>query len=69
MTPVPSDGETMGEIMFRGNLVMRGYLKNPKATRADVVQDLEPHVCRCGAHVRILQAVETAAAAMRGEAR
>jgi len=32
MTEVPWDGETMGEIMFRGNLVMKGYLKNPKAT-------------------------------------
>ncbi len=32
MEPVPWDGETMGEIMFRGNLVMKGYLKNPKAT-------------------------------------
>ena len=32
MQPVPWDGETMGEIMFRGNLVMKGYLKNPKAT-------------------------------------
>jgi len=32
MNPVPWDGETMGEIMFRGNIVMKGYLKNPKAT-------------------------------------
>jgi fatty-acyl-CoA synthase len=32
MMPVPWDGETMGEIMFRGNLVMKGYLKNPTAT-------------------------------------
>jgi fatty-acyl-CoA synthase len=32
MEPVPWDKETMGEIMFRGNLVMKGYLKNPKAT-------------------------------------
>ena len=32
MTEVPADGETMGEIMFRGNIVMKGYLKNPKAT-------------------------------------
>jgi fatty-acyl-CoA synthase len=31
MTPVPRDGETMGEIMFRGNIVMKGYLKNDKA--------------------------------------
>jgi fatty-acyl-CoA synthase len=32
MTPVPADGQTMGEVMFRGNIVMKGYLKNPKAT-------------------------------------
>ncbi|MDB5753027.1 MAG: acyl-CoA synthetase [Ramlibacter sp.] len=32
MEPVPWDGETMGEIMFRGNITMKGYLKNAKAT-------------------------------------
>jgi fatty-acyl-CoA synthase len=32
MQPVPRDGETIGEIMFRGNIVMKGYLKNPTAT-------------------------------------
>ncbi len=32
MRPVPADGETLGEVMFRGNIVMKGYLKNPKAT-------------------------------------
>ena len=32
MQPVPRDGETIGEIMFRGNIVMKGYLKNPQAT-------------------------------------
>jgi fatty-acyl-CoA synthase len=32
MQPVPWDGETMGEIMFRGNITMKGYLKNPSAT-------------------------------------
>jgi fatty-acyl-CoA synthase len=32
MVPVPWDGETMGEIMFRGNITMKGYLKNPLAT-------------------------------------
>ena len=31
---VPRDGETIGEIMFRGNIVMKGYLKNPDATEA-----------------------------------
>jgi len=33
MKPVPADGETMGEIMMRGNITMKGYLKNPKATQ------------------------------------
>jgi fatty-acyl-CoA synthase len=33
MEPTPADGETLGEVMFRGNVVMKGYLKNPKATR------------------------------------
>ena len=33
MQPVPADGETLGEVMFRGNTVMKGYLKNPKSTR------------------------------------
>ncbi len=32
LEPVPADGETMGEIFFRGNVVMKGYLKNPTAT-------------------------------------
>ena len=33
MQPVPWDNETMGEIMFRGNITMKGYLKNEKATQ------------------------------------
>jgi fatty-acyl-CoA synthase len=33
MQPVPRDGETIGEVMFRGNIVMKGYLKNEKATK------------------------------------
>jgi fatty-acyl-CoA synthase len=32
LTLTPADGQTMGEIMFRGNIVMKGYLKNPTAT-------------------------------------
>ena len=32
MAPTAADGSSMGEIMFRGNIVMKGYLKNPKAT-------------------------------------
>ena len=32
LAPVPADGETLGEVMFRGNVVMKGYLKNKAAT-------------------------------------
>ena len=32
LQPVPKDGQTIGEIMMRGNVVMKGYLKNPSAT-------------------------------------
>ena len=34
MLPVPKDGRTIGEIFMRGNLIMKGYLKNPKTTQA-----------------------------------
>jgi fatty-acyl-CoA synthase len=34
MAPVPRDGATLGEVMFRGNIVMKGYLKNKKSTDA-----------------------------------
>ena len=33
LEPVPADGQTLGEVMMRGNVVMKGYLKNPAATR------------------------------------
>lgn len=33
MRPVPRDGTTIGEVMFRGNVVMKGYFRNPKATQ------------------------------------
>ena len=35
MRPVPRDGETLGEVMFRGNVVMKGYLKNKAATKKE----------------------------------
>ena len=34
LNPVKRDGETLGEVMMRGNVVMKGYLKNPKSTQA-----------------------------------
>ena len=33
LDPVPADGETMGEVLMQGNVVMKGYLKNPKDTK------------------------------------
>jgi len=39
MQPVPRDAETMGEVMFQGNNVMKGYLKNPEATDKALDQD------------------------------
>ncbi len=53
-------------------MIMGAYallLRNPKAVRADIVRELDSHLCRCGAHVRILRAVESAAATMKGGAR
>lgn len=39
--------------------------RNPSPTRAQIVEALDKHLCRCGAHPRILRAVEQAAAALR----
>ena len=33
MEPMPADGESLGEVMMRGNVIMKGYLKNPSATQ------------------------------------
>jgi aerobic-type carbon monoxide dehydrogenase small subunit (CoxS/CutS family) len=40
--------------------------KNPAPTRKDIVDGLEDNLCRCGAHVRIIDAVQTAAKNMKG---
>jgi aerobic-type carbon monoxide dehydrogenase small subunit (CoxS/CutS family) len=43
--------------------------KLPRPTQADIAREMHDHLCRCGAHTRIVQAIESAAAAMRGGAR
>jgi nicotinate dehydrogenase subunit A len=43
--------------------------RNPNPSRADIVAALDKHLCRCGAHQRILRAVERAAVAMRNGGR
>jgi aerobic-type carbon monoxide dehydrogenase small subunit (CoxS/CutS family) len=48
-------------------LTVVGLLKfNPQPSREEIVRGLENNFCRCGAHVRIIEAVETAAAEMKG---
>ena len=44
-------------------------LKKPKPTAADITQALEGNLCRCGSHVRVVQAIQDAAAAPKGGAR
>jgi carbon-monoxide dehydrogenase small subunit len=53
---------TPGMIMTATGLL----LKNPSPTRQEIIEGLEENLCRCGAHVRILDAVETAAKTMKG---
>ena len=56
MQPVPWDGETMGEIMFRGNITMKGYLKNPSATEAGFCGRMVPYRrSRCHAAGRLCE--------------
>lgn len=50
-------------------MIMNAYsllLRNPQPTRDEIVKDLEYHLCRCGAHLRIIRAIESAAAEMKG---
>jgi aerobic-type carbon monoxide dehydrogenase small subunit (CoxS/CutS family) len=50
-------------------MIMNAYgllLKNPEPTTQDIINGLEKSLCRCGAHVRIIRAIESAAAEMKG---
>jgi aerobic-type carbon monoxide dehydrogenase small subunit (CoxS/CutS family) len=40
--------------------------KNPSPTEQDIIKGMEDNLCRCGAHVRIIKAIETAAVQMKG---
>jgi len=53
-------------------MIMNAYallLRKPRPTRAEIVQAMDDNLCRCGSHTRILEAIETAAAASPGGAR
>ena len=41
-------------------------LKNPDPTREEIIEGMEDNLCRCGAHVRIIEAIQTAAKEMKG---
>jgi aerobic-type carbon monoxide dehydrogenase small subunit (CoxS/CutS family) len=50
-------------------MILRSYgllLKNPKPSRAQIIKHMEQNLCRCGTHTRIIQAIETAAAELKG---
>ena len=50
-------------------MIMNAYgllLKNPEPTRQEVIDGMEDNLCRCGAHVRIIEAIHTAAKEMKG---
>lgn len=53
---------TPGMILTAAGMLM----KNPSLTRQDIIDGLEDNLCRCGAHTRIIDAVETAARQMKG---
>jgi len=41
-------------------------LKNPEPSQQDIIKDMENNLCRCGAHIRIIQAIQAAAKEMKG---
>ncbi len=50
-------------------MILNAYsllLKNPKPTREEIIQGMENNLCRCGAHKRIIEAVQSAAEEMKG---
>jgi carbon-monoxide dehydrogenase small subunit len=53
---------TPGMIMTAAGML----IKNPSLTRQEIISGLEENLCRCGAHTRIIDAVETAAKEMKG---
>jgi aerobic-type carbon monoxide dehydrogenase small subunit (CoxS/CutS family) len=50
-------------------MILNAYsllLKNPQPTKAEIIQGMENNLCRCGAHTRIIQAIQSAAEEMKG---
>ena len=52
-------------------MILNAYsllLRNPKPTREEIIEGMERNLCRCGSHVRIIRAIESAAQSMKGGA-
>jgi aerobic-type carbon monoxide dehydrogenase small subunit (CoxS/CutS family) len=50
-------------------MILRAYgllLSNPAPTRQEIIDEMEDNLCRCGSHVRIVEAIQTAAKALKG---
>ena len=50
-------------------MILNAYsllLRNPEPTREEIIEGMENNLCRCGAHIRIIRAIETAAQEMKG---
>jgi carbon-monoxide dehydrogenase small subunit len=50
-------------------MILRSHsllLKNARPSRAEIIETMDPHLCRCGTHARIIEAIQTAAAELRG---
>lgn len=58
-------GYCLSGILVSANALLK---RNPDPSRADIVEALDRHLCRCGSHQRIVRAVERAAKVMRGAA-
>jgi aerobic-type carbon monoxide dehydrogenase small subunit (CoxS/CutS family) len=50
-------------------MILKAYgflLKNPNLTREEIIEEMDQNLCRCGAHMRIIQAIQTAVEEMKG---
>ena len=50
-------------------MILKAYsllLRNPEPTREEIIEGMEDNLCRCGAHIRIIRAIESAAQEMKG---
>ena len=53
-------------------MILNAYallLKTPRPARAEIIRHMDDNLCRCGSHVRIVEAIQEAAGAMKGDAR